>query len=102
MSLGPDFSKVINLGSIVGANVFGSLLAGVGYWVSQKMFGTKAELIFKIVFTLVSFISILGPFAISLPLDVKSPELFPGLTVPMHFFPLVGWFTLESLFLKKV
>ena len=53
------------------------------------------------VFAILTFASILGPFATKLPLDVEMPELFPGLTVPMHFFPALAWFTLKPLFIKK-
>jgi len=28
------------------------------------------------------------------------PELFPGLVVPMLFFPALAWFTLKPLFIK--
>jgi len=34
-------------------------------------------------------------------LDVKTPELFPGLAVPMVFFPAMAWYTLKPLFAVK-
>jgi hypothetical protein len=100
-ALGPDFSKVVNIGSLVGFNIAGCMLAGLGYWLAKKAFGRNAEMIFNVVFMLFSFGSIVAPLAISLPLDVQNPELFPGLAVPMHFFPLAGWFTLKPFFLKE-
>jgi hypothetical protein len=38
------------------------------------------------------------PISISLPLDIKFPELFPGLGVPMVFFPSLAWYTINPLF----
>ncbi|MGB1319239.1 MAG: hypothetical protein ACPG5W_13565, partial [Flavobacteriales bacterium] len=49
----------------------------------------------------VSFASILGPLSIALPLDVDFPELFPGLAIPMHFFPATIFFGLSPFFYRK-
>jgi hypothetical protein len=38
------------------------------------------------------------PISVSLPLDIKSPELFPGLAVPLVFFPCLSWHTVNPLF----
>lgn len=101
-ALGPDFSKVVNTGSLIAFNVAGCMAAGIGYWLLQKALGTKTEIVFNVAFMLLSFASIMAPLAISLPLDVQTPELFPGLAVPMHFFPLIGWFTLKPILLKGI
>ena len=95
-----DFSKVINVGSISGSCIGGSLLAAIGYWVMQKWFKTKGEIIFNFTFSILSFASVMGPVSATLPLDIQFPELFPGLAVPMHFFPALAWFTLRPLFVK--
>jgi hypothetical protein len=34
----------------------------------------------------------------SLPLDIEYPELFPGLVVPMHFFPAYAFLTIYPFF----
>ena len=100
-ALGANFIKLVNTGTLIAANLMGCMLAAIGYWLIKKWFANKADIIFNIIFTLLSFASILLPFAISLPLDVQNPELFPGLTIPMHFFPALGWFTLKPIFIKE-
>src|SRR6185295_2623444 len=94
-----DYSRLINVGSLASINLLSCLLAAAGFWLMKKWFGDKAEVIFNFVFTILSFASIIIPIAATLPLDVPSPELFPGLAVPMHFFPAVAWYTLRPLFI---
>ncbi len=85
----------------MGINMLGCLLAALGYWQLKRLFWTKAEIIFNISFTMISFASILVPFAVTLPVSIQNPELLYGLAVPMHFFPALGWFTLRPLFFKE-
>lgn len=99
-SLGADFSTVAATTSIMAASVLGGVLAAVGYWLLNRWLKSKGEIVFNFLFTILSFASILGPLATRLPLDVEMPELFPGLTVPMHFFPALAWFTLKPLFIQ--
>ena len=94
-----SFGKLVNYGTLVGLNIAVCLLAGFGYWAAKKYVPKKADIVFNISFTFVSFLSIYFPMTISLPLDIQNPELFPGLVIPMHFFPVVGWFTLKPIFL---
>jgi hypothetical protein len=100
-ALEADFSKLVNTGSIIGANIAVGLLAAIGYWFMKKWWKNKAENIFNFTLTILSFASILIPISATLPLDINTPELFPGLTVPMHFFPALAWFTLKPLFIKE-
>jgi hypothetical protein len=93
-----EFKKLINPGSLIAVNLFACLVAGIGYYFFKKWFKRSFEKIFNLVFTLLSFASILAPLAISLPLDIKNPELFPGLALPMHFFPAIAWFTVKPFF----
>ena len=95
-----DFSLVVNWGSIAGASFFGCLLMTLGYWLlfrfgKQQWIGWLNLLIAGL-----SFLSILGAMTTTLPLEVEFPELFPGLVVPMHFFPALAFFALFPLFLK--
>lgn len=96
-----SFGKLVNYGTLIGWNVAACLLAGFGYWAAKKYLPRKADIVFNIIFTLLSFASIYIPMTISLPLNIQNPELFPGLVIPMHFFPVVGWFTLKPIFLKE-
>lgn len=96
-----DFSKVVNVPVLVGINLLACLLAAAGYWVFKKLLKKNADIFFNLTFTILSFASVIFPISISLPLDIKFPELFPGLTVPMHFFPALAWFTIRPLFIKE-
>lgn len=101
-SLGTDFSTVTTTTSIMAASVFGGVLAAVGYWLLDKVLKSKGEIVFNFLLVILTFVSILGPMATRLPLDVEMPELFPGFTVPMHFFPALAWYTLKPLFIQQV
>lgn len=100
-SLGADFSKVAWPVRIVAASLFGGVLAAIGYWVLDKALKEKGEIVFNLLFSMLSFASLLAPFAAKLPLDIEAPELFPGMVIPMHFFPALAWFTLKPIFIKK-
>jgi heme O synthase-like polyprenyltransferase len=96
--LGVDFSTVAKpIGIVIGC-LMGCVLAALGYWVLHRWLKERTEPVFNLVFTVLSFITILWPFVAKLPLEMQSPELFPGLTVPMHFFPVLGWLTLKPWF----
>ena len=96
-----DFSKVINMPVIISINLLACMVAAVGYWALKKLLKKNADIFFNLTFTILSFASVIYPISVSLPLDIKSPELFPGLTVPMHFFPALAWFTLRPFFIKE-
>ncbi|MBC7887959.1 MAG: hypothetical protein H7Z13_08710 [Ferruginibacter sp.] len=99
-TLGADFAALAKPLNIVITCFVSGLIIATGYWLSNKWFKTKGEIIFNLVFAILSFASILPAFAFKLPLDIEMPELFPGLVVPMHFFPALAWFTLKPLFIK--
>ena len=95
-----DFSMVINVPAMLGACLFGCTLAALGYWLLGKVVanGRIKDIIFNAVFLLLTFASLVSSFAYELPLDVESPELFPGLSVPLHFFPALFWLATKPLF----
>lgn len=96
-----DFSKAASTVMILASSLLGGVLAGLGYWLLYKLLKGKGEVIFNFVFVILSFASVLTPLAARLPLDIEFPELFPGLAVPMHFFPALAWFTLKPLFIQQ-
>jgi hypothetical protein len=100
-SLGADFSAIVKPVNIVIVCALAGLLASTGYGLLTKWLPRAGEIIFNFVLVILTFASILGPFATKLPLEIEMPELFPGLTVPMHFFPALAWFTLKPLFIKN-
>jgi hypothetical protein len=96
-----DFSKVINIPVLIGINLLAGMLAAAGYWVFKKLLKKNGDIFFNLTFTILSFASVIFPISVSLPLSIKNPELFPGLAVPMHFFPALAWFTIRPLFVKE-
>ena len=101
-SLGVDFSAIVKPAGIFIACVVGCLFAGFGYWLLDKWLKSKAEVVFNFIFVILSFASILPAFGMKLPLEATSPELFPGMVVPMHFFPALAWLTIRPLFIKNM
>src|SRR5688500_7391520 len=79
-SLGADFSAIVKPVNVVVVCMLAGLLASVGYGLLTKWLPKPGEIIFNFVFVILTFASILGPFAVKLPLEVEMPELFPGLT----------------------
>lgn len=100
-TLGTSFDKVINTGSIVGSSIFGCVLISIGYFLLFKIKRENLKGILNVAITVLSFASIIGAISMSLPLDIESPELFPGLSVPMHFFPALAFFAIEPFFRQK-
>lgn len=96
------YAKIINIPILVGANLIACLVAAIGFWACFRLFSTKGEIIFNFIFSIGSFASVMLPISAKLPLDVQFPEMFPLLTVPMHFFPVIAWFTIRPLFANKL
>lgn len=96
-----DFSKIINLGGLIGSSLFGGIIASLGYFAFQKWIKNYTDVIFNIIFVILTFASLIGSFATNLPTDIEAPELFIGLSVPMHFFPIIFWLATKPLFYKN-
>ncbi|SFD84867.1 hypothetical protein SAMN05518672_103496 [Chitinophaga sp. CF118] len=101
-SLGDGFTNVAKPVNIMISCILGCLIAAVGYFLLSKVLKDKTEAVFNLLFSILTFATILGPIAAKLPLETEMPELFPGLAIPMHFFPALAWFTLKPLFAKSV
>ena len=93
-----DFSQVLGTGRIVSLNILFCLIASFVSWFLFLWLKQKGEIVFNFIFSVASFALIVIPISISLPLDVKFPELFPGLAIPMLFFPALAWFTVAPIF----
>ena len=93
-----DFSPIISSVAVASSSLFGCVLMAVGYMILFKMQKMKWAGILNLVIMLLSFLSILGPIGMTLPLDFEFPELLPGLAIPMHFFPAMIFFGIEPFF----
>ena len=96
-----DFSEVVNPGAIMGACIFGCVLASVGYHFLTKWMSKGGDMLFNGIFLALSLASFVSPFAAELPLTIESPELFVGLTIPMHLFPMLFWLAVKPLFFRN-
>lgn len=100
-TLGTSFEQIINAGSIIGSSMIGCVLMSLGYFLLFKFKKENITGVLNIAISVLSFASIMGAITISLPLEVESPELFPGLAIPMHFFPALAFFAIEPFFRQK-
>jgi ABC-type branched-subunit amino acid transport system permease subunit len=96
-----DFSMVVSPMKIVAASLVAGILAAVGYTILDRLLKRNGEIVFNFVFTIISLASLLVPIAYKLPLNLGTPDLFPGMVIPMHFFPALSWYTLKPLFIRK-
>ena len=96
-----DFSQVLGTFRIISLNFLMSLSATFISWIFFLWLKHKGEVVFNFFFSVISFALIVIPISVSLPLNLKSPELFPGLSVPMLFFPALAWFTTDPFFRNK-
>jgi hypothetical protein len=96
-----DFSKIVNPLNIVSLNISFCLVIGIIHSILTKLFKKNPEFLFNLTISIFTFLLILFPLSITLPFSIKYPELFPGLVIPMLFFPAFSWFTLNPLFDKQ-
>ena len=96
-----DYSNIVNVFSLISINLMVSFLAGLLYWLLTTLFKIKGAIIFNFVYSVGSFACVIIPIAMTLPLSTPYPELFTGLTVPMVFFTVIAWMTIDPLFKKN-
>ena len=96
-----DFSKVLGLRRIIGFSLLACMMAVLVNYGIIRWLKKKGEIIFNFLFSVFSFAAVMIPISITLPLNVQFPELFPGLAVPMVFFPAIAWYTVNPLFIHN-
>lgn len=96
-----DFSKVLNPISLTALSLFICIAAALLNYGLTRLLKKRGEIVFNFLFSILSFAAVMVPISISLPLSVKLPELFPGLAVPMVFFPAIAWYTVNPFFENK-
>lgn len=81
-------------------SIFTGVLAAIFHAIFIKWLKAKGDAVFSLLFTMVSFMSIVIPISATLPLDVDDTVLmlFPGFAMTLHFFPALVWFALKPLF----
>jgi hypothetical protein len=94
-----DFSSIVNTGTIISLNLFACLIFSIAFYFYIRITKGKRIILFNLLISVLSFGAVIFPISVSLPLSVKNPELFPGLAVPMIFFPALAWFTVRPLFI---
>ncbi len=97
-----DFSTVLSYTSITTGSMLSCLIMAISYWSLDKLNKAKFRGIVNFVIVLFSFFTILIPLSTSLPLDIEFPELFPGLAIPIHFFPALIFFGLTPFYNKSI
>jgi hypothetical protein len=93
-----DFSSIINSTAVASSSILGCMLMALGYMLILKLNKMNWKGFLNIVIMVLSFLTILGPIAMTLPLEFEFPELLPGLAIPMHFFPAMIFFGLQPFF----
>ena len=96
-----DFSGIINPATMISLNLIACLIFSIAYYFFTGILKMKSDLAFHLLISILSFAAVIIPISVSLPLSVKYPELFPGLAVPMVFFPGLAWFTFKPLFISN-
>lgn len=95
-----DFSNVVTPAGMFISSILGGMLMSFGYFLLLKWKKSTWIPIANIFYSALSFASIIGVLAYKLPLDIEFPEMFPGLAIPMHFFPALSFMALAPFFLK--
>lgn len=103
-----DFSTLIPWWKYLASCMIGCLLASIGFFSMVKMMPKNGEIIFNLLFAALSFASIALPMKM---LIFKDPNLTEAqlwavgyvqpFAMTLHFFPIISWFTLKPIFIKK-
>lgn len=96
-----DFSAVIDEVAIIASSLIGCVVMAIGYIILDKIKKPNLYGVMNLLIMVLSFLSIVPVLAMTLPLEVDFPEMFPGMVVPMHFFPALTFFGLFPFFNKK-
>lgn len=102
-TFGGSFAVKADPTTIMLAHIFSCVLASIAFTLFVKWFKTKGDAIFSLLFTFVSFMSIVIPISATFPLDLDEDItlLFPGFAMTMHFFPVLVWLAMKPLFFSS-
>lgn len=98
-----DYFQLISWWNLLASCMLGCLLAALGHWAAIRAMPKYGEFAFNMLFSMLTFASLLGPIGYTWPVDVTDEiqmltEYFAFYAMPLHFFPALVWFTLRPLF----
>jgi hypothetical protein len=102
-----DFSPVVSNFNLIGACLFGCILASLGYFGVKKIMTKYGDIVFNLLFTILTFASIISPIAFKFPpeLDFDGIDMVTSYFIPfamtLHFFPIIIWLALKPVFFKS-
>lgn len=98
-----DYSKVFGAPQLFMSCIIGTVLATAGYALLVRFIPKYGEIIFGFLFSILTTASILGPLLFNVGEVCEECDLFLfyGLTIPMHFFPFMSWYTLKPIFIQS-
>lgn len=91
-----NFSIVLTMRATLIVCLLGCSLMAIAYYLGIKWKGEKIILWINLLIIILSFASIIGILGFQLPFEIESPELFPGLAIPMHFFPALSFLAIVN------
>lgn len=95
-----DFSNVLTITGMILSSILGCLLMAIGYVIIVKLKKPVFIPWLNVLYCILSFVSVIGVLGYKLPLEAEFPEMFPGLAIPMHFFPTLSFLALVPFFWK--
>lgn len=103
-----DFSLLIPWWKYLASCMVGCILASLGFFAIMKVMPKNGEIIFNFLFAALSFASIAMPIKyMEFNTENMSEQASWALgyvqvfAITLHFFPIISWFTLKPLFIKK-
>jgi hypothetical protein len=84
--------------SVIMTCLVASTLMALGYMLATRWKPTLNPGWLNLLYVVLSFASIIVVLSFKLPLDIEFPELFPGLAIPMHFFPVLAFLAIVPFF----
>ena len=94
-----DFSTVLPIWKVAFGLISFSLILFYVHLLFTKVLKQNPTFWFGLIFSLLTFVSILYPMLDSVYVDAS--EFYPGFVIPMHFLPILLFFTFHQLSTQK-
>ena len=96
-----DFTKIISPTSVIMTCLVACTIMALGYLLVTRKWPSINMGWLNLVYIILSFASIIMVLSFKLPLEIEFPELFPGLAIPMHFFPVLAFLAIAPFYKSK-